>query len=139
MKNSLQFIVLLLAFVSCKQNITDNDLENINGYWEIENVILPDGTIKEYKINETIDYFEVKNNVGFRKKVKPQFNGTYLVNDVSENIKIISKDNKKMIQYSTNLSKWNEEIIALTSEELVLKNDQNLEYHYKKPIPFSIK
>ena len=53
-------IVLFLVFsllVSCKQSITEADLQNLNGYWEIEKVMLPDGEKKEYKINETVDFF----------------------------------------------------------------------------------
>ena len=48
-------IVLFLVFgalVSCKQSIAEADLQNLNGYWEIEKVMLPDGEKKEYKINE---------------------------------------------------------------------------------------
>ena len=71
-------------FVSCKQAISEKDIAKINGYWEIENVVLADGTKKDYKINETIDFFEIKDNNGFRQKVMPQLDGTYLTNDIKE-------------------------------------------------------
>ena len=139
MRKTYILLFLICINLSCKQNITNNDLKNLNGYWEIEYVILPDGSQKEYKMNQIIDYFELKDSLGFRKKVSPQLNGTYLVDDVSERIKIITSDDKKSIQYVTNFAKWNEEIVLISDKELVLKNAQNLEYHYKKPIPFSIK
>ena len=135
-------IVLFLVFgalVSCKQSIAEADLQNLNGYWEIEKVKLPDGEMKEYKINETVDFFKVEDKKGFRKKVMPQVDGTYLTNDSEEDITIFVKDGDATIRYKTNYANWDESIIKLTAEKLVLKNKQELEYHYKRPVPFTVK
>ena len=135
-------IVLFLVFsllVSCKQSITEADLQNLNGYWEREKVMLPDGEKKEYKINETVDFFKVEDKKGFRKKVMPQVDGTYLTNDSEEDITIFVKDGDATIRYKTNYANWDESIIKLTAEKLVLKNKQELEYHYKRPVPFTVK
>ena len=135
-------IVLFLVFsllVSCKQSIAEADLQNLNGYWEIEKVMLPDGEKKEYKINETVDFFKVEDKKGFRKKVMPQVDGTYLTNDSEEDITIFVKDGDATIRYKTNYANWDESIIKLTAEKLVLKNKQELEYHYKRPVPFTVK
>jgi hypothetical protein len=43
------------------------------------------------------------------------------------------------VNYSTNYGKWKEEIIDLQDSILILKNKDNLEYHYKRQVPFSIK
>ena len=138
MKNILLGFVLSLL-ISCQSKVGKEDIAKLNGYWEIENAVMSDGAKKEYKINETIDFFEVRNNVGFRKKVMPQFDGKYIINDQQENIKIIEKDNKIFIEYTTPYAKWKEEILKISEDNLVLKNQQNLEYHYKKPTPFSLK
>lgn len=138
MKRIFLFIVLF-GIISCKQNITESDVSNLNGYWEIEQVILPDGDKKEYKVNETIDYFKIENNKGFRKKVMPQLNGTYLTNDIKEDVFVEIKDGNANIQYKTNYASWKEEILELTDEKLVIKNQQDLEYHYKRPAKFSVK
>ena len=131
--------LVLFLLISCQSQVDKEDIAKLNGYWEIENAVMSDGTKKEYKINETIDYFEVKNNVGFRKKVKPQLDGKYLVNNQQEKIKIIEKETQFFIEYTTSYAKWKEEIIEISDNNLVLKNEQNLEYHYKKPTPFSLK
>ena len=133
------FLFVLSTVLSCKQKISDADILNLNGYWEIEKVILPDGEKKEYKINETIDFFKVANKKGFRKKMMPQFDGTYLTNDINEDLEIIIKDEHATIKYTTEFANWEETIIELTAEKLVLKNKQELEYHYKRPIPFTVK
>ena len=133
------FLFVLSTLLSCKQEITDADISNLNGYWEIEKVELPDGDKKEYKVNETIDFFKIETNKGFRKKVMPQLDGTYLTNDIQEDVVIVIKDGDATIQYKTTYAYWKEEIIELSKEKLVVKSQQEIEYHYKRPATFSIK
>jgi hypothetical protein len=138
MKRILLLIVLVSA-LSCKQKITEADLSNLNGYWEIEKVELPDGDKKEYKVNETIDFFKIEANKGFRKKVMPQLDGTYLTNDIQEDVVVVIKDGDASLQYKTTYASWKEEIIELTKDKLVVKNQQEMEYYYKRPAKFSVK
>lgn len=139
MRKIILVVVISLFFMACHENVKPEDVSKINGYWEIEKVHLPDGSEKKFKINETIDYFELKNDSGFRKKVTPQFDGKYLVNDVSEKVKILYEEDKVYLQYITSYSKWKEEVLEVSGEKLVLKNAEEIEYEYKKQIPFSIK
>jgi hypothetical protein len=139
MKKAITIFLLGILLVSCKQTITDKDVAKINGYWEIQKVELPEGGKKEYKVNETIDFFQIKDNKGFCQKVMPQLDGTYLTNDIKETISISNKDDNYYINYSTNYGKWKEEIVEIKDSILVLKNDANLEYHYKRQVPFSLK
>lgn len=139
MKNSLKIIFICLFFVGCQKEIKPEEIAFINGYWEIEKVVLNTGKEKHYKVNESYDFFELKaNNKGFRKKVSPQLNGTFLVNDTFENISLVYVDKAVFIAYATSYSKWKEEIIFLTKEKLVLRNDEKNEYHYKKTGPINI-
>jgi hypothetical protein len=139
MKKAIVISAFLLVFVSCRQSISEEDLSKINGYWEIVKVEMPGGETKDYKVNSTIDYFEIANKKGFRQKVMPQLNGTYLTNNLKESIQISNNDGDFYLNYSTNFAQWKEEIIELKDSVLVLKNKQNLEYHYKRQIPFSVK
>jgi Lipocalin-like domain len=139
MKNAFFFFLISLVLISCKSEIKESDISKINGYWEIEKVILASGEKKEYKISETIDYFQIKNKTGFRKKVTPQIDGKYLVNDVSETITISAEKSDYFINYKTQYLSWKEEIIELQDSVLVLKNKDDVVYHYKKSIPFSLK
>ena len=138
MKKIILFLVFGL-FLSCKQSISESDLQNLNGYWEIEKVELPDGDKKEYKVNETIDFFKITDKKGFRSKVMPQIDGTYLTNDLKEDVVVVLKDGDATIQYKTNYANWNEEIIELSKDKLVVKNQQEIEYYYKRPAKFSVK
>ncbi len=139
MKNTFKVLVLCLLFVGCQQKIKPTDIAKINGYWEIEKVVFDDGKDKEYGMNENYDYFQIdKNNKGIRKKVMPQLDGTFLVNDTYENVVVRFADDKAYLDYSTSYMKWSEELITLTDEELVVKNAEKKEYHYKKSGPINI-
>lgn len=139
MRKILLIIVVATIFTACKQYIRDEDFNKLNGYWEIEKVVLKDGEKKDYKVNETIDYFEVKDNKGFRTKVMPQLDGTYLTNTLKEEIVFTREDNICYLNYTTKFGKWKEEILEIKDSVLVLLNKDKLEYHYKRHVPFSLK
>ena len=132
-------LLCIISLISCQQEIKQEDFVKLNGYWEIKQVTKKDGEKKDYKVNETIDFFDLKNNAGIRQKVMPQFDGTYKTNDIKESIKIIDSNKVYYIQYTTDYGKWKEEIIELKDSTLVLKNSDKLEYTYKKFKPFSLK
>ncbi len=132
-------LLLTILLISCQSEVKKEDLVKINGYWEIKEVEMANGETKDYKINETIDFFELKNNAGFRQKLMPQFNGTYSTNGIKELIKVVRKDKAFFIEYNTAYGKWQEEILEIADSTLVLKNKANLEYTYKRYKPFSLK
>ena len=138
-------LLFALLQISCHSNVKKKDFAKLNGYWEIKQVKFSTGKTKDYKVNETIDYFELRQAqsgdkmVGFRQKVMPQFDGKFQTNNIKENIKVIEKDNSIFIEYETKFGKWKEEIITIEDSTLVLKNKENLEYTYKKFKPFSFK
>ncbi|SEA76172.1 hypothetical protein SAMN05443667_108119 [Flavobacterium gillisiae] len=139
MINTLRILVLSLFFVGCQQKIEPTDISKLNGYWEIEKVVFDDGEDKDYKMNESYDYFEItKNNNGIRKKVMPQLDGSFLVNDAYENVVVRFKEGKAFLDYSTPYAKWSEELIAVSDKELVVRNEEKKEYHYKKAGPINL-
>jgi len=138
MKNAFMILVLSLLFVSCKQEIKPADIAKLNGYWEIEKVVFDKGEDKDYGMNESFDFFEIKNNKGIRKKVMPQFDGTFLTSDSFENVSVRFKDDMVFLDYKTDYAKWSEELISISDKELVVKNQENKEYHYKKAGPINL-
>jgi hypothetical protein len=140
MKKLLLLLFTAVVFVSCQEKKAETfDINLLNGYWEIEQVILSDGSRKDYKINENVDFFMVKSDTGFRKKVKPQLDGSYLVNESDEKLSIEKTAEGTFISYKTAYATWKEKITVLTAEQLILENNQKIKYQYKKPIPFTIK
>ena len=139
MKNLVTIVLFSFLLVGCKQQIQSTDIPNINGYWEIEKVVFDEGEDKEYSANQNYDYFQIdKNNQGIRKKVAPQLDGTFLVDDSFEKVRVRFQDDKAFLDYATPYMKYTEEIIALTADELVVLNAQKKEYHYKKATAINI-
>ncbi len=142
-KIGLFFLVLLL--VSCNSKVKKEDIPKLNGYWEINQVTFSKGDTKYYKINETIDYFELRqaqfdNKVlGFKQKVMPQFDGKFKTNNIKEAFKIIKKDNSFFIEYASKFGKREEEIVELQDSIFTIKNKDNVLYTYKKFKPFIFK
>lgn len=132
-------LAITVMLTACTGKIDEARLSHLNGYWEIEKAEMPDGETKEYTVNATVDFFEVKGKEGFRKKVMPQLDGTYLTGSSDEKITISNDDSGTFINYKTDYAKWQEEIIELDENELVLENNHGMVYHYKRFKPFSIK
>lgn len=132
MKNSFKILLISFLFIACKQKIQPADISKINGYWEIEKVVFDKGDDKDYSMNETYDFFDIKGNKGFRKKVMPQLDGTFLVNDTQEAVTVRFVEDQVYLDYKTPFMKWSEEILKLTDAELVVVNTDKKEYHYKK-------
>lgn len=127
-----------MILTSCQQKVTEQDISKLNGYWEIEKVILPDGNEKKYTINETFDYFQIKDNKGFRKKVKPLLNGRFEVDEQSEKVEIVFEKDKTYMVCTTPYAKWKEELQSLSDEKMVIVNIAKAEYHYKKTAPINL-
>ena len=113
-------------------------MPHLNGYWEIEKVTFPDGSKKEYGVNTSIDYIEVKNDEGFRKKVQPNFNGTYVTSNDAELFTISENMGTFSLNYKTDLSEWHEKIISLTENRFAVISEENIKYYYKKFKPIDL-
>lgn len=129
---SFVFSCLLLFTFSCKQENTAQQIEYLNGYWEIEEVTLPDGETKSYSINMLVDFIELKDEKGFRKKVAPQLDGTFKITDDAEKIEVKTENNQVLLRYSTPFDEWTEIVVKADDNQLILKNETGTVYTYKR-------
>lgn len=125
-------------FLGCTNSISKDDLELLNGYWEINEVVFPNGKKKEYNVNTSIDYIEFEDLKGFRKKVQPKLNGTYQASDDAEALIITEIDGIFFIDYKTELSEWSEKLVQLNSDTFSVVNEEDVRYEYKRFEPISI-
>ncbi len=143
--NKILYLSLSLLLISCNSKVKKEDIPKLNGYWEINQVTFSTGDTKDYKINEIIDYFELRQAqfenkvIGFKQKVMPQFDGKFKTNNIKEVFKIIKKDNSFFIEYTTKFGKREEEIVELQDSIFTIKNKDNVSYTYKKFKPFLFK
>lgn len=132
MKKTLVYFLLLFIMTSCGEKIKESDLTNLDGFWEIEKVELANDILKEYKINEEVEQIQYKNNEGVRRKVVLLYNGNFLSNNIKQKFSIQKKEDSYYIINKTDFSEWEEEIISLSNDKLVVKNKEGMEYYYKK-------
>ena len=131
MKRILAAVSFLIAF-SCAEKVDIDQIEKINGYWQITKVEPVEGERKEYKVNENYEYFELKNKVGFHKKVRWQPMGTFLTDDLQEKMEAIEKGDKVQLKFSSKFGKHTEIVNQLSDSLLVLESENGSEFYYKK-------
>lgn len=133
LKNILLSSLFTICF-SCADNPLD-DIQHLNGYWEIQHVEKDNKTIKEYTYNSTVDFFDVNEKTlkGIRKKVTPTFDGTFLVTEHESSFMLKIEDNQLNIYYTVNDATYKETIKSISSKKLVITNQDGLTYIY---VPF---
>ena len=137
MKKVFVFLVFLIG-IGCREHPEDH-IQFLNGYWEIEKVILGNGEEHTYTYNEYIDYFKISDNLsGFRKKLKPSLTGTFETSKDSEQFVLKTENDSLNIYYKTNFSNWKETILTLTENRLKIISNQKKIYFYKPYKPINI-
>lgn len=136
MKNYLYLVFLTTALISCTSKPKKEDIVMLNGYWEIEKVVFPDGNKKAYQVNEFIDYISLKNLKGIRQKIAPQLDGTFLRGALQDKIRVIDSAGGYFLKTNSKFTKWEEKVISVSEDELVLENETKITYYYKKFIPY---
>jgi hypothetical protein len=131
-------LVLLVLLASCANSVTEDQLALLNGYWEIEKVSFPDGQTKEYTINEAIDFIAIDSLKGYRKKMKPTFEGTYITNDDAELFTILKQENSYLMNYKTATNDWTETLNSVSATNFSVTNSENMTYTYKRYEPINI-
>jgi len=131
------FILIILVF-SCSNN-PETYIEHLNGYWEIEEVTLANGTKKQYQFNETIDYISINDSlVGVRKKLKPSINGKNYISGDAENLSIKLENDSLNIYYKTPYAEWKETVLEASETHLKVSNKNKNVYLYKRYTPISL-
>jgi hypothetical protein len=137
MKKYFYVLLLLIGLISCTSKPSKEAILKINGYWEIEKVTFPDGNKKEYQVNEFIDFISIKNLNGTRQKVAPQLDGSFLKGAILDKIRVVDSSDSYFLKTNSNFTKWEEKIISVSEDELVLENEAKITYYYKKFVTYS--
>lgn len=130
--------VVFICLLGCGPTVAEKDLPLLNGYWEIEEVVFPDGNTKKYGSSTTIDYIEVEGKKGFRKKVYPKLDGSFEVTDDAEFFTLKASEKGFVFDYDTGLSEWQEELVRLSENHFSAVNEEGITYRYKRFEPINI-
>ena len=124
---------------SCEtSSVNDSNLHFLNGYWEISEVEFPDGSIKEYGLSPNIDFIQLEDQQGFRKKLQPKFDGTYDTSNDLESFTLAKGSDSYILQYKNNFSEWEETLVQLDSVSFAVTNQEGITYSYKRFEPIQI-
>ena len=133
------FLLLILLFWSCNDSsVRKDDLHFLNGYWEISGVEFPDGSIKEYGMNTSVDFIQLKEDKGYRKKMKPQFDGTYDTSKDVEAFEVSDINETFTLRYKNEFSEWEEKLVQLDSVSFSVINQEGITYRYERFEPIKI-
>ncbi|MGB6268250.1 MAG: lipocalin family protein [Olleya sp.] len=131
------YLLLLILITSCSKNPEDYK-QHLTGYWEIKEVTLTDGSKKEYTYNNTIDYIEIADTTGFRKKMKPNIEGTYQTSKDLERFTIKIENDSLNIYYKTPFANWKETVLLASKNQLQIINQNKDLYLYQRYTPITI-
>ena len=132
------YILGILLLNSCSNN-PETFVEHLEGYWEIEEVTLADGSKKSYTYNDTVDYIEISDSLaGFRIKVKPLFDGSFETSKDSEQFTIKIENDSLNLYYKTPFDTWKETVLLATEDQIKVINKNKAVFLYKRFIPIDI-
>ncbi|MGB2526650.1 hypothetical protein [Flagellimonas sp. SN16] len=138
MARILFFLSILMVWGCQESSIPKENLRYLNGYWEIAEVQFPDGSKKEYGVNPTIDFIQLDNGTGFRKKMQPRFNGTYKTSHDVELLTVSEVEAIFILRYSSEFSDWEETLVQVDSTSFSVVNQEGVTYSYKRFEPIKI-
>lgn len=131
MKKNLFILGLTLVFISCGEKDQSHQIPFVAGYWEIKSVEMPDGTLKEFTVNTSVDYITVEGDSGVRKKLMPRMDGSFREFPTSEKFKFVHQSDSLFMFYETPFASWKEAVIKADELEFVVKNANGI-YVYKR-------
>lgn len=130
--------LFVVSIVSCSGRVSLEDLHHLNGYWEIEEVEFSNGNTKEYPMNTVVDYIELKDGKGFRKKMVPRFDGTFETSDDAEPFTIVEENGMFFMRYENPLSEWQERLLSLSEDSFSVENPEGITYYFKRFEPIKL-
>ena len=131
--------VLCFALVlSCDQSSSKEDITHLNGYWQIHQVQLKDGSVREFRFSELVDYIELQDRQGYRKKMRPQLDGTFKTSADREKLLVKVENDSINLYYETAYNTWKETLISSEEDEIKILNPDGTVYTYKRFTPYSI-
>lgn len=135
---TLYLIVASVVLWGCQQQSPEEMKGHLSGYWEIDNVNSKHIQDMEFTFSNTIDYIELEGDAGVRTKLQPTFDGSYIGNKTAESFQLKVERDSLNMHYSTPFDKWKETVLRATDNELIVRNQDGIEYHYKKFEPINL-
>ena len=121
----------MLIFTGCKDVIKPADLNQLNGYWKIDFITHKNETFHLKGAAKLVDFYEISDQNGVRKKVQPKFDNKFSVTEDLNNFKIVFEGYNCFMKFETLWDQWQEKIVILSNDKLILEHQHN-RYHYSR-------
>jgi|AntDeeMinimDraft_5_1070356.scaffolds.fasta_scaffold00936_2 hypothetical protein len=126
-------VICFFLLYSCGYNVEFENLDRLNGYWEIKEVKRPDGKNRDYKFSETVDYIKIDSlNHGIRKKMKATVSGKYKTTPRIERFEVKKEDDSLRLYYKTEMDDWKETLVQLDKDRFAVRNERGIIYIYQR-------
>ncbi|MGB5982373.1 MAG: lipocalin family protein [Nonlabens sp.] len=133
MKNTIQLLMYILIgalmLTSCEKD-PNKQIAQLEGYWNIEEVKLPDGNTKEFPFSNHMDYFEINGNKGMKHRVSPRYDGTFVNYGSPVPFKWEAIDGTLTLNFAEGDNAYQQTLESVTEEELVLLHENGTTYTY---------
>jgi len=100
------FILLSFVVLSACQNSSKPDLNQLNGYWEIDFVQQENETFQNKQSNSLYDFYSMKDGKGIYKKVSPQLDGSFLTTESNIPFEIKEDNGTFKIKFNSPWNMW---------------------------------
>lgn len=134
----LIFSFMMGGMIGCHTPMAKDNFELLNGYWEIKSVTLANGNHKDYGMNPTIDYIEIKGFKGFRKKMQPNLSGSFQTSDDAAFFYLDSVAMESKMHYTKGNSQWVEILLEVNSKSFSTRDLEGNIYYYQRFEPINL-
>ena len=128
----IYYCIVFALLLGCTPKVTKEDVDLLKGYWVITEAKAPNGESRPYIGAVEVDFFELNEKKGFRKKLKPLLNNQFNKTNDKVDFTISFKEKICFITYFRQEHSWQEEVVHLNENELQLKDSRGVIFHYKR-------
>lgn len=127
-----RFILLIffITITSCSNN-SKEIVAQMEGYWTIENVTLPDGSERDFPFTNHMDHFEIEGSNGVKNRVSPAYDGSYINYGSPVPFSWETVDGKLVLTFKDGENRYQQIVKKCDGSSLILLHDNGTEYVYK--------
>ncbi len=112
------FVLFFMLLTACTAQL---DLNQLEGYWQIQQVRFQNGSSKEFTYASTVDFFQrIDDKKGILKKLDARVDGKFFANEAEQRFSIVQKQKDHILIQIEGEKLITYELKKLTPEELHL-------------------
>ena len=112
------FVLFFMLLTACAAQL---DLNQLEGYWQIQQVRFQNGSSKEFTYASTVDFFQrIDDKKGILKKLDARVDGKFFANEAEQRFSIVQNQKDHILIQIEGEELITYELKKLTPEELHL-------------------